>query len=61
MKETRIKRFRYGFLYPFLGKLPQSLAYSLAGSAPVSSWLVDTDEAEAMKVNLHRVLGKGEG
>jgi len=58
LKERRIKRFRYGFLYPLLGKLPQGLAYALAGAAPVRSWLVDTDESEAMKDNLRRVLGE---
>ena len=58
MSEREIKRLRYGFLYPLLGKLPQSLAYSLAGAAPVRSLLVDKEDAEAMRVNLLRVLGE---
>jgi len=59
LKEAWNKKWRYGFLYPFLGKLPRSLAYEIVYRTGGKAGFVGRAETEPMKQNLIKVLGEG--
>jgi lauroyl/myristoyl acyltransferase len=58
LKEAWNKKWRYGFLYPLLGKLPRSLAYEIAYRTGGRAGFVVNADREFMKRNLMNVLGE---